>query len=143
MPVAVLERGDIACPGGGTPSDSLFPPWCPPDSRTTIRTRVQRCVIFNTSDARISGTMTEVLNANLDAAFSGPVWGTSRIEVPGRGSWEGNAEGEIHGPSSLSARGVLHGSGEFEGMKLKAEMIFVAGQGATWVGHILDPGGQK
>ncbi len=140
IPTTVAERGDIACPGGGSPSASLFPPWCPPESRTRIRNRVQLGLIASSSDPRISGSTTEVINANLDSALTGPAWGTSKYEVPGRGAWEGTAVGEFHGPNSISLRIVLHGSGEFEGMKIMADGIFVRGQGTTWVGRILDTG---
>ncbi len=121
IPTAVAERGDIACPGGGSPSPSIYPPWCPAESRTWIRNRVQLGLIASSSDPRISGSTTEVMNANLDSALAGPGWGTSTYQVPGRGAWEGTAVAEFHGPNSISFRIVLHGSGEFEGMKVMAD----------------------
>ncbi len=138
VPTAIADRGDIACPGGDSPSPSPYPPWCPSESRTRIRNRVQLGLIATSSDPRISGSTTEVINANLDSALAGPGWGTSKYEIPGRGTWEGTAVAEFHGPNSISFRIVLHGSGEFEGMKVMADGIFVRGQGTTWVERILD-----
>ena len=132
---AIPERGDITCPSGGEPASSLMPPWCVGD-RTKVRDRVLTGFIDSTSDERVAGTIRVVMNMNLDASYQGPAWGTYEIEVPGRGAWEGTWQGKFHGGSLGTYRLVAHGSGEFEGLELRAVIVWQAGQGESSTGEI-------
>jgi hypothetical protein len=138
---AIPQRGTITCPGGDEPSPLLMPPWCSAGSQTHVRNRVLVYTILSTTDRRVSGTITFNLNMNLDTdSFSGPIWGTYRLEVPDRGSWEGTWEGLAHSGAHWTYRVVLHGAGEFEGLQVRADGEWRAGQGDRLTGVILDPG---
>lgn len=60
------------------------------------------------------------------------------IEVPGRGTWEGTWHGRYEGMALHSYRLVAHGSGEFDGLELRAVIVWQAGKGESWTGEIID-----
>ncbi len=137
---AIPQRGIISCPGGGEPSIGLMPPWCPPEGRTKVRDRMLVYQILQTTDDRVSGTVSFRLNMNLDSAsFSGPIWGSYLIEVPERGNWEGTWQGTAHSGSFWTYKLVLFGSGEFDGLKIKADGTWKAGEGDMLNGTIKGP----
>ena len=136
---AIPDRGSIACPGGGESSTSLMPPWCPAGTRTRVRDRVLVYTIVETSERRVSGTITFRLNMNLDSdTFSGPIWGTYKLEVPDQGSWEGTWVGRARTAAYWTYNVVLHGTGELEGLLLRADGVWRAGKGDRLSGVILD-----
>jgi hypothetical protein len=135
------ERGAISCPGGGDPSPSLMPPWCEPGSRTHVRDRALVGKVTESTDPRIAGAVFTRINLNLDSStFSGEAWGTYVIEVPERGRWEGIWQGKVHRIDYWTYELVLHGSGEFEGMQIKADGVWPAedGMGERLTGRILE-----
>lgn len=132
---AIPQAGEITCPGGGEPSASLMPPWCV-DSRTKVRNRVLTGLVDTASDPRVQGTIKTVMNLNLDDSFEGPAWGTYEIEVPGRGTWEGTWQGRHRGLRLATYHLVAHGSGEFEGLQLRADLVWQAGKGESITGEI-------
>ncbi len=136
---AVPLRGNISCPASGEPSSALMPPWCA-EGRTRVRDRMLVYQIVQSTDDRVSGTVTFRLNMNLDSAmFKGQIWGTYQIEVPGRGVWEGTWEGLAHSATFWTYKVVMFGSGEFEGLMIRADGTWKAGQGDMLNGTIKGP----
>jgi len=143
----ILALPVIACPGH-EPTGSLEQP-CPIGSRTHIRDGVVVSRII-ADDARVTGWMTVEFNANADANFEGPSWGTFSIDVDDSdGTWEGTWQGlrvaeDGYWIATLNVQGK--GIGEnVDGLKLMAEdQIFVvtplpiAYTGAIQ-GRIIDP----
>jgi hypothetical protein len=74
--------------------------------------------------------MTVEFNANLDADFEGPAWGTFSIAVDSGGTWEGTWQGpRVAEESGWTATFNVHGrgyGGAVDGMKLMAvDQIFI------------------
>lgn len=98
---------------------------CPAGSRTHLRNVVIISQIYSL-DARVTGWMTIELNANWDADFAGPLWGTFSIAVDSGGTWEGTWQGfrervdENQWAGLLRVRGKGYG-GIVDGMVLMAE----------------------
>lgn len=72
-----LSPGTLNCPGGVLKSDESGMPYC--DESTTGRLHIRDVVLWSCITAvdqpRISGVGMFTINGNLDAEFSGPVWG--------------------------------------------------------------------
>jgi hypothetical protein len=66
------------------------------------------------SDPRLSGDGIVVMNANWDANFTGPIWGTDRLVNDG-GGWEGTWEGKMTEQGSVY-HSADKGFGGYEGM---------------------------
>jgi hypothetical protein len=83
------------------------------------------------SDARVSGTETITLNADLrfveGGGLAGPVWGTS-ILVSGDGYWDVVWTGTIEADGSMTVRAVLEGHGPYEGLRGEYTAYRPAGQ---------------
>jgi hypothetical protein len=135
---ALPQRGTITCPGAGVEAlPGLMPPWCPAGSRTMVRDRMLTFGVVSTNDERVRGGITMKFNMNLDTdTFSGHIWGTYLLEVPGRGSWEGMFEGRVNSASMWTYRVVAFGTGEFVGLQLRADGLWKAGQGDRLSGQI-------
>ncbi len=135
---AVPERGDITCPGGGTPAPGLFPPWCPPGTRTEVRDRVLTGVVTG-SDPRLNGVVTIVMNFDLNStSFTGPIWGTFKWEIPGKGSWKGIWEGEYNGLPGAAYQFIGHGTEALDGQRLEVHAVWVTGGGERLSGRIIE-----
>ena len=101
----------------------------------------------NSTDPRLTGTATVVMNANLDPSLTGPFWGTFVLNVePFQGCTEGGSwQGAYAGKISYSQfyayyHTVIQGvSGCVEGMKVRFDADCFAG---TYSGTILDPHGE-
>lgn len=135
---AIPERGVISCPGAGVEAaPTLLPPWCPAGTRTNVRDRVLKMWTLQATDNRVAGAVTMRVNLNLDTdTFSGHVWGTYVIEVPGRGSWEGMFEGKVNSALMWTYQVTAFGSGEFEGLQLRANGLWRYGVGDQLSGQI-------
>jgi len=102
---------------------------------------------MNSTDSRVSGTATVIMNANLDANLTGPFWGSFVLTVepfPGcseGGSWEGTFAGKISYTQFYAYyHAVIQGvSGCVEGMKASIDEDCFAG---TYSGTLLDPHGE-
>lgn len=142
---AILDVGTVRCPGNEPTGNPLVP--CPPGSRThargfTFTSRMQ-------GDALLTGVATIVTNFNLDAEFTGPVWGTVSIALDAGGTWEGTYQGKTSvedGQGVLVLNSKSHGSGgAIEGMQLKFTEVIVSASPllipytGTINGRILDP----
>jgi len=135
---AIPERGSISCPSAGVEAaPTLLPPWCPAGSRTKVRDRVMKMWVITSTDERVAGgVITTRFNMNLDTdSFSGHAWGSYLIEVPDRGSWEGMFEGKVDGPT-WTYRVVAFGTGEFEGLQMRADGVTQYGVGDSLRGKI-------
>ena len=118
-------RGIVRCVGAGNPApaDRNAPPWCPPDTRTTVKAQVM-VGKWATSDPNVNGTMRWYLNFDVDSAtMTGAWWGSFLLEIPGKGTWEGWVWGEQVG-FQLSWRLVGIGTGAFDKSTLMAEATF-------------------
>ena len=98
------------------------------------------------TDERITGDTTVVFNLNLDVT-TGRVsfWGTQfTVSDVGGGFWEGTWTGKGHADGSSSFRGVGHGRGLFEGLKVKYTIEFSPDptEPGIYSGYILDPHGE-
>ena len=135
---AIPERGSISCPGAGVEAaPTLLPPWCPAGSRTKVRDRVMKMWVLQSNDERVAGVITMRVNMNLDTdSFSGHAWGSYLIEVPGQGSWEGMFEGTVDSPTMWMYRMVAFGTGEFEGLQMRADGVWKYGVGDMLTGKI-------
>jgi hypothetical protein len=113
------------------------------DGKLHIKGLIDECTDV-TSDPRLSGTDTVVINAVFDPAtnLSGPMWGTYRIENAG-GVWEGQWVGKrtTDGFSHIWAR--ARGSGGYKGLHSVAYFERLSPNPAdpmTIRGYILHPG---
>jgi hypothetical protein len=144
-----VAEGTVNCPGHEPVLNPMLPP-CPEGSRTHIRNSVIETRV-ESDDERVAGTMTVQLNANWNAGFEGPLYGTFTIQLDAGGSWAGTYEGQrVFDSTTGSWKGMLHVrgigfGGEVDGMKMKAidklESIFpmpIAYTGEI-TGSILDP----
>ena len=119
----VVYPGTAICPGYEPTLNPEQP--CPAGSRTHLRDTVIISQVYSL-DARVTGSMTIVLNANWDADFSGPLWGTFSLALDSGGTWEGTYQGlrervaEDQWVGLLRVRGKGYG-GIIDGMKLIAE----------------------
>lgn len=128
-PIAVLEEGA----------------WTFPDGNVHVRGRVTQ--YLETSDcAPLAGVVTSAMNANWDARFSGPMWGSGRQETPygGGGVWEGTWQGQLNPDGSYTYQAGNRGvAGSVQGLHFVLNARFDPSTGVTsWSATILDPGGE-
>jgi hypothetical protein len=92
----------------------------------------------------VSGTNIVVMNANWDANYTGPMWGTNRLETPyaGGGVWKGSWSGKLNSDGTMSYTGTSKGvSGSVAGLILKVHGYTNEPDGPTFVEiTIRDPG---
>jgi hypothetical protein len=142
----IISPGTVLCPGFDPTGDPMQP--CPPESRTHIRgfTIISR---VEAADPRLSGWMTVELNANMDAEYTGPVWGTFSLALDAGGTWDGTWQGRRSRvgdhwivPLHVSGQGT---GGAVDGMKLMVVDRIVVPTAApiaytgTIEGRIVDP----
>jgi hypothetical protein len=125
---ALLSPPTVKCPGDEPTGNPEQP--CPVGSRAHLRNTVIVSRV-DSSNPNLSGDMTVVLNANLDADAAGPVWGTFSLAIDSGGTWEGTWQGlrvraeEELWTATLHIMGKGFG-GEVDGMHLMAEDEIVA-----------------
>jgi len=115
--------GTVKCPGHEPTGNQLQP--CPATSRTHLRNTEIISEVYS-MDARVTGLMTVVLNANWNTDFEGPVWGTFSFAVENGGTWFGTWQGLRKRVDEDEWTGTLHVIGKgyggiVDGMKLMAE----------------------
>ncbi len=115
--------GTVKCPGDEPTGNPLQP--CPAGSRTHLRNGelISRVISL---DARATGMMTVILNANWNADFEGPVWGTFSFALDSGGTWIGTWQGLRKRVGENEWTGTLHVIGKgyggiVDGMKMIAE----------------------
>ena len=139
--------GTAKCPGFEPTGNPEQP--CPTGSRTHLRDTVIISQVIS-MDARMAGLMTIELNANWDADFAGPLWGTFSLAVDGGGTWVGTWQGLRERVAEDQWEGTLHVIGKgyggiVDGMKLMGEDQIVSFTAAPIAyigiieGRIVDP----
>ena len=139
---AAARATRIECSGTETP---LGPPldlgtWRYPGNNIHVRGMVTQYQEVSSNCPQIAGINTVTVNFNVDASFSGPMWGTSRGETDygGGGIWEGAWVGRLNADGSSYYQAVAHGvSGSVAGLR----MMLTADNG-EWTATILDPRGE-
>ena len=134
--------------GTETPCGTLDPgTWVDlPNGGRHLRGMISTSTMDSTDD-RMSGTATVLMNANLDPSGTGPFWGSFVLEVetsegcPGGGSWQGTYAGKISYTQFYAYyHAVIQGvSGCVEGMKASIDADVLLG---SYEGTILDPHGE-
>jgi len=135
----LLDPGVVTCPGHEPTGNPLQP--CPAGSRLTIRDEkfVSR---LESSGPGLSGWMTVELNANWDADYTGPAWGTFSIALDGGGSWDGTWQGRRmleDGTWVIPLHVVGHGTGgTVEGLQFTAvdRIVSVFPNSIAYIGTI-------
>ncbi len=153
--LAVFAPGTIRCPGGEPISGwiGLGSP-CTPGSRVHQRDG-KFLYRFETSDDRLTGLM-ELTSANgnydgwrvdLFGPGSGQMWGTMRVEVEGKGVWEGTWTGTrtvTENAVVITTHNVLFGTeGSVEGLKAEFNGTADPMTGGEYHGWILAPPGKS
>jgi hypothetical protein len=130
----------IECTGTEVRSAVLDPGrWTYPDGNIHIRGMVS---VYQevSSCAEIGGFVTSTMNANWDANFVGPIWGTGHSENE-YGVWEGTWQGKISSDGRCSYEAVSHGvSGAVSGLKMMLTAD-CTDEVTTYTATILDPRG--
>jgi len=120
--------GTVACPGAQPTGDPAQP--CPPGSRIHVR-GVSGMSRMASGSPLLAGSFYWEMNANWDAAGTGPAWGSFRLELDAGGVWEGSwtnkrskvEDGEVDvwvGHASFIGRGT---TGGVEGMQLRLTVV--------------------
>jgi len=95
------------------------------------------------TDDRLTGILVDEFNTNRDTrtlSGDGPIWGKLWIEQDGVRVWEGSWNGEFLG-GAQQGRAVLHGIGEYHGMKVKLTFVQTGPANLDFESIILDPHG--
>lgn len=74
-----LAEGKLLCPGGEVEWLNPVTPICAATGRIHIRGASYAACTIAPADSRLTGVAVGIVNANFDADYSGPVWGTWMI----------------------------------------------------------------
>jgi hypothetical protein len=117
--------------------------WTFPDGNIHVRGMVTSYV-EQSNCPEVSGINTVVMNANWDANFIGPMWGTNNLETSygDGGIWKGTWSGKLNSDGTMSYTGTSKGvSGSVSGLILKVHGYTYEPDGPTYVEiTIRDPG---
>ena len=72
---SLLDTGTMNCPGGELEWIDPVTPFCPASGRVHFR-NLTGYACYESSDPRFTGVGLYMANGNLDADYTGPVWGT-------------------------------------------------------------------
>jgi hypothetical protein len=150
MVALVLAAGPAAaqatwtdCTGTETLVGLLDPGvWTQPGHNIHVRGMVSQ-FDEDSSCPQLDGLNTTTMNANWDAHYAGPMWGTSYHETS-YGTWEGTWQGTMNPDGSYSYEAVSHGvTGTVAGMHLRvsASASGIPGEPTVVTATILDPQG--
>jgi hypothetical protein len=116
-----------------------------PDGNVHCRGVILQAEI-DVSDPRVSGVETVVANYNLQPGplgfYTGPMWGTSRIENEG-GYWDTVWTAFQDEQGFLYIQAVAHGHGDYDGLKMHASLASVSPDPEIPLavsGYVLEPG---
>lgn len=119
--------------------------WTFPDGNIHVRGMVSE-YLEQMDCPETSGTNTVIMNANWDANYVGPIWGTSRLETSysGGGVWRVSWRGKTSPDGTFWYKGTGKGiSGSVTGLKLKIFGYTNEPNGTTFIeSRILYPGGK-
>jgi hypothetical protein len=92
-PIGAILPSDssVQCPSHEPTGNPAQP--CPPGSRTHLRNFKILSRYESSTPSLASGWMTIVMNANFDADFTGPTWGTFSLALDSGGTLDGTWEG--------------------------------------------------
>jgi hypothetical protein len=115
--------------------------------RLGVRTTVQGRIFlmkWESADGNLTGLLRYYIDMNVDSAtWVGPRWGYFKLDVPGKGTWEGWVFGEssAHAPTGPTAayRMLGVGSGAFAKCHLMAEVVYAPGKPPAVTGRYLNP----
>ena len=115
--------------------------WAFPDGNIHVRGMVSQYA-EEIDCPGMSGTNTVVMNANWDANYTGPMWGTNQLETH-NGVWKRSWSGKLNPDGTLSYKGVSRGiSGSATGLILKVYGYTEEPNGPTFIEITMpDPGG--
>lgn len=147
--VLVIAPGSVAakasridCTGTESPPSVLDEGvWTFPGGNIHVRDRVSQYEEVSSVCPQLAGINTATMNANWNASFVGPMWGTALTETGygGGGVWQGHWQGALSADGSCAYQAVMHGvSGSVAGMKAKLAADCSTG---AWTATILDPHG--
>jgi hypothetical protein len=99
-----------------------------PTTRHMYIRGVEMLSVIEATDARVKGTMTFTMNANMDLTTNiGPLWGGFKIEVSGGGLWEGGYIAERayvgHVKGKMTWRTTINYSGFGKGGNLEGHQV--------------------
>lgn len=104
-----LSEGTIKCPGGELVWLNPVTPFCAATGRIHIRKGTIASCVESPDDSRLTGIAAITVNANLDADYAGPVWGTWMI-VPYIGCDPMvPVDPELFSDSRVYWKGIWHG----------------------------------
>jgi hypothetical protein len=115
--------------------------WTFPGGNIHVRNRVSLYEEESSVCPQLAGSNTATMNANWNANFVGPMWGTALTETGygGGGVWQGHWQGALGADGSCTYQAVMHGvSGSVTGMKA---MLTADCNTGVWTATILDPYG--
>ena len=82
-PAAILDMGDLNCPGSELVWEDDMPPYCLDGGRIHLRKTIGWGCYYAESEGeaepRMTGVGMYIVNGNLDADYTGPVWGRYMI----------------------------------------------------------------
>lgn len=142
--VLLLAPGSVAarairidCTGTESPPTLLDQgAWTFPGGNIHVRGMVQRYEEAS-SCPQLAGFNTVTMNANWDASYAGPIWGTSVNLTTDGGVWETTWQGKTFADGSFAYQAVGHGvAGPVEGLHMK-----LSATNLGWTATILDPHG--
>lgn len=142
--VLLLAPGSVAakatrieCTGTETLLGYLDPGiWTYPNGNIHVRGMVE---LYEEASAcpQLAGLNTVTMNANWDANYAGPIWGTSVNLTTDGGVWETTWQGKTFADGSYAYEVVGHGvAGPVEGLNVK-----LSATNLGWTATILDPHG--
>lgn len=142
--VASAKTNVKHCSGTESLIETLDPGvWTFPDGNIHMRGMVSEYA-EEMNCPEVNGTNTVVMNANWDANYIGPMWGTNRLvtSYAGGGVWRGYWSGKLNPDGTLSYTGSSQGvSGSVDGLILKVHGYTNEPDGPTFVEiTIRDPG---
>lgn len=147
--VLLLAPGSVAasatrieCTGTESPPTVLDEGvWTFPGGNIHVRDRVSRYEEVSPACPQLAGITTATMNANWNANFVGPMWGTglTATDYGGGGVWQGHWQGALGADGNCTYQAVMHGaSGSVTGMKAMLTADCITG---TWTATLLDPHG--
>ncbi len=143
VPMTVSAKTTVKyCEGTEALIQTLNPgAWSFPDGNIHVRGMVNQ-YREQINCPEINGTNIVVMNANWDANFSGPMWGTT-YQQTSYGDWEGTWSGKLNQDGTVAYIGVSRGvSGSVSGLILKVHGYTTEPDGVTQIEvTIRDPAG--
>ena len=135
-----LSEGTMKCPGGEIVMQNPVTPVCAATGRVHLRD-MALWACYDSTDPRLSGVGMATVNANLEADYTGPVWGTwmivpslgcdpiDLIDPPAywKGSWQGQrtwycADGQCAWIGDLKLVGKGYG-GDIDGIHFTGDEL--------------------